>query len=113
MTTTQRKKTTTAMNIWMTTTVYYLIDYRMMSANMRNSSLTFSSQLDDILGDEREDSNDLDESFVSKLDGGAAGVKYIETDEVISSLCSYILLCIYLIGATCWISFCHRISMGS
>ena len=101
MKTTQRKKTTTAMNIWMITTVYYLIDHRMMSENMRNSSLTFSSQLDDILGDEREDSNDLDESFVSKLDGGAAGVKYIETDEVISSLCSYILLCIYLIGATC------------
>ena len=39
-----------------------------------------------MLEDEQDDPNDMDESFVSKLDGGAAGVKYIETDEVISSL---------------------------
>ena len=37
-----------------------------------------------MLEDEQEDPNDMDDSFVSKLDGGEAGVKYIETDEVIS-----------------------------
>ena len=37
-----------------------------------------------MLEDEQEDPNDVDDSFVSKLDSGEAGVKYIESDEVIS-----------------------------
>ena len=65
-----------------------------------------------MLEDEQDDPNDMDESFVSKLDGGAAGVKYIETDEVISSLFAY-HLSLYSCDIHICFLFCFRISMVS